>query len=169
MCKAKGEHLWQHSSTDLLSLLEGEEFEVQVVWELDMRDTNFWMVLRDGALIRELRRLWYFWNKLSTWTWTTPCKPNLNLILYLWFVWFCLKCASLFLPQSFWGSFSRAVGQTTPAGILSAWQKAHGCRRPHDHSCRSEWQQLCICESTTTSDKLNQNRALKNFPYKPTA
>lgn len=59
------EGLW--SVTDLLSLLDGEALEVHVVWELDMRDTNFWMVLREGALMRELRRLWYFWNKLSTW------------------------------------------------------------------------------------------------------
>lgn len=43
--------------TDLLSLLEGEELEAQLVWELDIRETNFWMVLREGALIRELRRL----------------------------------------------------------------------------------------------------------------
>jgi len=37
--------------------------DVLVVGELD---TTFWVELRDGALILELRRLWYFWNKLST-------------------------------------------------------------------------------------------------------
>lgn len=94
-----------HTSTDLLSLLEGEELELQVVWELDMRDTNFWMVLRDGALIRELRRLWYFWNKLSTWTWTAQCELNLDLCFCqgIWVSFSPLKSASLFYLKVFEG------------------------------------------------------------------
>lgn len=53
-------------STDLFSELDVEVLDDDNVWEFDMRETNFWMVLRDGALILELRLLWYFWNKLST-------------------------------------------------------------------------------------------------------
>lgn len=101
-CAKQREHTlapFSHTRTDLLSLLEGEELEVQVVWELDMRVTNFWMVLRDGALIRELRRLWYFWNKLSTWTWKTVRAESGSMLLAREgaFVLFCfLKCASPF-------------------------------------------------------------------------
>lgn len=54
-------------STDLFSELDVDVLGEDAGCAFDMRDTNFWMVLRDGALIRELRRLWYFWNRLSTW------------------------------------------------------------------------------------------------------
>lgn len=53
-------------NTNLFSELDVEVLDDDNVWEFDMRETNFWMVLRDGALILELRLLWYFWNKLST-------------------------------------------------------------------------------------------------------
>lgn len=56
-------------STNLFSELDVEVLDDDNVWGFDMRETNFWMVLRDGALILELRLLWYFWNKLSTWHW----------------------------------------------------------------------------------------------------
>lgn len=51
---------------DLFSQLGVDGLGDDSVWGFDMRETNFWMVFRDGALIRELRLLWYFWNKLST-------------------------------------------------------------------------------------------------------
>lgn len=43
--------------THLLSALAVAALGEDSVWELDIRDTNFWMVLREGALILELRLL----------------------------------------------------------------------------------------------------------------
>lgn len=50
-------------SIDLFFELDVEVLDDDNVWEFDMREINFWMVLRDGVLIFELRLLWYFWNK----------------------------------------------------------------------------------------------------------